>query len=66
MRKIKCKTCNGAGEVNDPVALGRDLRSARRAADITLRELGDILGYSGAHLCDIEHGRRRCKPALRY
>jgi transcriptional regulator with XRE-family HTH domain len=37
---------------------GALVRSAREAAGYTLRDLGEILGLSHAHLCDVEHGRR--------
>lgn len=37
---------------------GKMLREARREAGWTQTKLGNYLGYSAPHVCDLEHGRR--------
>lgn len=37
---------------------GEEIRKARLAAGLGVRELGRRLECSGQHICDIEHGRR--------
>ena len=41
------------------------IREARKAKDLGLREAAKLLGISGAHLCDLELGRRLPSEELR-
>jgi len=38
--------------------LGKNIRTTRRAKDITLKVLGEKAGASQSYLCDIEKGRK--------
>jgi len=57
---ITCYTCNGSGEVADPVAedieTGKQLRLKRLASDFSLRELAKKLEIRGAWLVSFERG----------
>ncbi|GAA4851562.1 hypothetical protein GCM10025787_38560 [Saccharopolyspora rosea] len=43
-------------------ALGKELRAAREAAGLTMRELGDALGWSEAKVSRLETAKRALKP----
>lgn len=57
---VQCNVCNGAGRVSDDILRrfnrGRDLRTARVAAGISLKEAADALGVSPSELSAYEHG----------
>lgn len=55
---LACPHCQGTGRIPDPVAVGAELRAARKRAGLTQRAMARILGISFGYLCDIEKGRR--------
>lgn len=44
---------------------GAWLRERRKRAGFSLRAFAERVGVSGAYICDIEHNRRNCLPAMR-
>jgi transcriptional regulator with XRE-family HTH domain len=44
------------------LTLGRFLRSIREGEDWSLETMGQRLGISPGHVCDVEHGRRVVSP----
>lgn len=47
------------------VVNGAWLRERRKKAGYTLRDFAKRVGASAAYICDIEHNRRNCLPAMR-
>jgi transcriptional regulator with XRE-family HTH domain len=47
------------------VANGLWLREQRKRAGYSLRDFAKRVGVSAAYICDIEHNRRNCLPAMR-
>jgi len=56
-----CPTCGTPGTVVN----GAWLRERRKRAGFTLLDFARRVGVSAAHICDIEHNRRKCLPAIR-
>jgi len=61
---VKCRHCNGTGQMPDQRKIGWDLRTARKFARIGLREMATEIGVSSGYLHDLEHGRRNWTPKL--
>lgn len=55
---MKCKRCNGTGEVQDPLVIGQTLKKMRVDAGISQARLAEVMKISPAHLCDLENGKR--------
>lgn len=53
-----CKFCNGSGTQVNQNALGKELKSIRISAGISLSRMADYLMVSKPYLCDLESGRR--------
>lgn len=53
-----CKRCNGTGAEPDQELTGQFMRAKRTDAGMSLRQLGDAIGYSAPYLSDLELGRR--------
>jgi len=62
--KFKQQPCPHCGTPQS-VINGQWLRDVRKAAGLTLREMAKRVGVSPAYICDIEHNRRNCLPAMR-
>jgi hypothetical protein len=58
-----CKHCWG-GKVKNPKALGRELAGKRTRAEVTLRELAEVMSLSPQYISDLERGRRVWTPSL--
>lgn len=56
-----CPTCGSPRSVVN----GAWLRLRRERAGLTLIEFAARANVSAAYICDIEHNRRRCLPAMR-
>lgn len=59
MTTMKCPRCKGTGKVTDYVALGAKLKKKRENANLTLREVAELMGISISYLSDLEHGRKK-------
>ena len=59
-----CPHCGGSGFVYDDRELGERLRRRRLALDLTLRQVGDLLGFTHSYIWDLEAGLRRWSPEL--
>lgn len=55
---MKCKRCNGTGQVPDPLELGQTLKKMRIEAGVSQARLAEVMKVSPAHLCDLENGKR--------
>ncbi len=55
-KTMKCPTCKGTGEVVDPDEVGKELRTLRRAADMTQDKLASKLKCSKSHISAVERG----------
>lgn len=55
---MSCPKCDGRGEVPDPAAQGRLMRTLRKARGKGLREIASAMGFSPAYVSDLELGRR--------
>ena len=62
---IKCPKCKGAGEIDNPVFIGKEFRVKRESRNITLRELSKLINLSPTYICDLEHGRRAWNKAIK-
>lgn len=51
-----CEYCSGTGK-RTVVSHGW-LKSVRRKAGLSLRQMGERIGVSAPYLCDVEHGHR--------
>jgi transcriptional regulator with XRE-family HTH domain len=56
-----CPTCGTPRSVVN----GAWLRERRKNAGMSLRDFAKRVGVSAAYICDIEHNRRNCLPAMR-
>lgn len=63
-RKFRDEPCSQCGSPR-AVVNGAWLRERRKRAGLTLREMARRAGVSAAYVCDIEHSRRNCLPAMR-
>lgn len=61
--KFTKSTCPKCGNPTNTVS-GAWLRERRKVAGKTLRDMGDITGYSFPFLCDVELGRRKCSEKV--
>lgn len=57
-------TCSKRGTPRT-VLNGQWLRERRQHAGLSLRDFATRVGVSAAYICDIEHNRRNCLPAMR-
>ena len=57
-----CKRCGGTGREQDDQLIGEAWQAKRKAAGLSLRDLGKRLDLSAAYLSDLENGRRRWSP----
>lgn len=62
--KFKQQPCPQCGMPRS-VINGQWLRDVRKKAGLTLREMAKRVEVSPAYICDIEHNRRNCLPAMR-
>jgi transcriptional regulator with XRE-family HTH domain len=62
--KFKPEPCSQCGAQRS-VINGAWLREVRKSAGLTLREMARRCDVSAAYICDIEHNRRNCLPAMR-
>lgn len=54
-REIKCIKCNGTGQIFiDDMSLGQKLKFYREQRGLSLREAGQVVGFSAASLCQME------------
>ena len=58
VKKMACPKCGGSGKVDDPRAIGEDMRKRREASGLSLREVARRIRTSAPYLCDLELGRR--------
>lgn len=54
-----CAQCNGTGRQLNQRAIGSLMRSRRKAANLTLKDVARKLKISGPYLSDLEQGKRR-------
>ena len=59
---IECPHCKGKGRVAHTI--GAELKAVRKRAKITLREMGERLGFSFTYINEIERENRRCPPSV--
>lgn len=57
MKKV-CERCGGTGHEPDPRKLGSFLAAKRSATGLCQAEVARRLGFSRAHLCRLESGKR--------
>jgi DNA-binding XRE family transcriptional regulator len=62
--KFKSEPCPHCGTPRS-VVNGAWLRERRKDAGLTLLEMARRCEVSAAYICDIEHNRRNCLPAMR-
>lgn len=56
--KQPCSHCEGTGKEFNHIETGKMIRRFREVSGISLRELARRVGWSAAHQCDLEKGRR--------
>jgi transcriptional regulator with XRE-family HTH domain len=55
VRKLECDKCNGTGFIDVGVmTLGQKLRYFREQSGLSLREVGKIVDFSNASICQME------------
>lgn len=59
-----CRACGGSGREQDDKAIGKAMQAAREKAGLTLREVGERIGYSTGYISDLEHGRKHWSDDL--
>jgi transcriptional regulator with XRE-family HTH domain len=57
-KQMVCPKCGGAGMIDDPRAIGADMRKKRQAAGLSLRAVAGRMAISPMYLSDLELGRR--------
>lgn len=62
---IKCPRCGGTGHIDNPVAIGEQMRKLRLAKGIGLREIAQDIGFSAPYVSDLERGRRAWSPNVK-
>lgn len=53
-----CKHCAGLGRVASPVDIGAMMRKSRITSGLTMKQVGDRMGFKVPYICDLEKGRR--------
>lgn len=64
-KTIHCPRCEGAGKVENPKWVGEQAQKRREKANVTLREVSEITGYSISYWSDLEHGRKAWNDRLK-
>ncbi|MCA1592277.1 MAG: helix-turn-helix domain-containing protein [Acidobacteria bacterium] len=65
MASTTCPRCNGTGQIESDVDVGRFFRSLRENKRLTLREQARRMGFSPAYVSDLELGRRIWNTKIR-
>jgi predicted transcriptional regulator len=60
-----CKYCNGTGVAPDHKVTGGLLRGLRQEANLSLREMAELAGYSHSFLSQLENGKRSWSRSVR-
>lgn len=63
LRECEFLLAGGVRETDEHTVGGR-IRSARKKADLTQKQLADACGISGAYMCEMERGRVGVGPKL--
>lgn len=65
MKKPKsCRRCDGTGVEPDRKSVGTQMKALRKAAKLTLDDVGAKLKLSSAYLCDLENCKRNWTDEL--
>jgi len=64
MKKTTCHFCGGSGEEIDQGVTGMEMRTLRKSAGLSLKEMGGKIGLSCPYLSDLERGNRNWNAEL--
>lgn len=64
MKKTTCHCCNGSGEEIDQGVTGMEMRTLRKSAGLSLKQIGGKIRLSCPYLSDLERGKRNWNTDL--